>query len=268
MSLRAAARAMPTLMRIGVAETVAYRTEFFVWMLTTTLPLVMLGLWSSVAHEAPFRGFESSDFVAYYLITLMVRNVTSSWVAWHIDMEVRSGGLAMRLLRPIHPFYGYIATHLSAVPLRSLVALPVAFVLLWTSGRESVVDDLAQVAWVVPALTMAWLINFSIQVAIGSLAFFYTKSLAMLDLYFGLFAVFSGYLLPLPLLPSWVGDVAAVSPFRGALSVPVEIMTRAELGSGGAAGLVLFSAAWALVMFSVALGVWRLGLRRFEAVGG
>ena len=42
-------RALPTLLRIGVAETVAYRAEFLVWILTTTLPLVMLGLWTSVA---------------------------------------------------------------------------------------------------------------------------------------------------------------------------------------------------------------------------
>ena len=36
-------RALPTLLRIGVAETVAYRAEFLVWMLTTTMPLIMLG---------------------------------------------------------------------------------------------------------------------------------------------------------------------------------------------------------------------------------
>src|SRR5690606_3990107 len=34
--------ALPTLLRIGVAETVAYRAEFVVWMLTSTMPLVNL----------------------------------------------------------------------------------------------------------------------------------------------------------------------------------------------------------------------------------
>ena len=31
--------ALPTLLRVGVAETVAYRAEFLVWVLTTTQPL-------------------------------------------------------------------------------------------------------------------------------------------------------------------------------------------------------------------------------------
>ena len=37
----AALRAYPTLFRVGVSEAVAYRTEFLIWMLTTTLPLAL-----------------------------------------------------------------------------------------------------------------------------------------------------------------------------------------------------------------------------------
>jgi len=48
-------RALPTLLQIGVAETVAYRAEFLVWILTMTQPLIMLGLWTSVARDAPFH---------------------------------------------------------------------------------------------------------------------------------------------------------------------------------------------------------------------
>ena len=76
-----ALRAIPTLFRIGFAETVAYRGEFLIWILTTTMPLVMLALWTSVAAEAPFRGFTSEAFVAYYLATLIVRNLVGTWVA-------------------------------------------------------------------------------------------------------------------------------------------------------------------------------------------
>jgi len=78
-------RALPTLLRIGVAETVAYRAEFLVWILTTTQPLIMLGLWTSVAREAPFARYSSADFVAYFLATLIVRQLTGNWVAWQIS---------------------------------------------------------------------------------------------------------------------------------------------------------------------------------------
>ena len=43
-SIRTTARALPTLFRIGFAEAVAYRAEFFVWILSTTMPLIMLAI--------------------------------------------------------------------------------------------------------------------------------------------------------------------------------------------------------------------------------
>ncbi len=260
-------RALPTLLRIGVAETVAYRAEFLVWILTTTLPLVMLGLWTSVADEAPFRGYTGADFVAYYLATLIVRNLTGSWVAWQISEEIRLGAMSMRLLRPIHPFLAFGASHLAAIPFRSLVALPIAVILLVSSGASTLTHDPVQLALIVPSIVLAWLITFSLMFAIGSLAFFITKSMALLNIYFGLFSLLSGYLLPLPLMPSWIAAIAKWSPFRFMLSAPVELMTR-SLDGAGIAELLVAQLAWCIASLALALWVWRKGVRRFEAVGG
>ncbi len=81
-------RALPTLWRVGVAETIAYRAEFVVWMLTTTIPLIMLALWTSVASEGPFQNYGSADFVAYFLAVLIVRQLTSNWIAWQMFEDI------------------------------------------------------------------------------------------------------------------------------------------------------------------------------------
>jgi viologen exporter family transport system permease protein len=260
-------RALPTLLRVGVAETVAYRAEFLVWILTTTLPLVMLGLWTSVADEAPFRGYSSQNFVAYYLATLIVRNLTGSWVAWQISEEIRMGTLSMRLLRPIHPFVAYSASHLAAIPFRGVVALPIALVLLVSSGASALTSNPLQIAALVPSLVLAWFITFAMLFAIGSLAFWITKSMALFTLYFGLFNLLSGYLLPLDLLPWWIAKIAAYSPFRAMLSSPVELMTK-QLTGGQVLEVLASQAGWAVGMIALALWVWRVGIRHFESVGG
>ena len=254
-------------MRIGIAETIAYRAEFVVWMLTTTMPLVMLALWTSVAADGPFRGYDSHQFIAYYLLALIVRNVTSSWVVWQVNEEIRRGVLSMRLLRPIHPFVAYAATHLSAVPLRALVATPVAIILLATSARDVITGDPVRLALIVPSIALAWALTFALMLALAALAFFVDKSLSIMDVYFGVFAVLSGYMLPLPLLPSWIGAVARWAPFRFMLSAPIELVTKPDHGTGDAIALVGAQAAWAAAMGVIALAVWRAGVRRFEAVG-
>ena len=50
---RRSPRAFPTLLRVGFAEAVAYRAELLVWVLATTMPLVMLALWTAVARTRP-----------------------------------------------------------------------------------------------------------------------------------------------------------------------------------------------------------------------
>lgn len=260
-------RAVPTLLRVGVAETLAYRAEFLVWILTTTLPLVMLGLWTSVADEAPFGQYRSEHFVAYYLSTLIVRNLTGSWVAWQVAEEIRMGSMSMRLLRPLHPLVAFAVSHLAAIPFRSLVVLPMAAILLLSSGASTLTTEPAQLALLVPSLAMAWLITFCMLFAIGALAFFVTKTMALLNLYFGLFSLLSGYLLPLPLLPGWIADIARWAPFRFMLSAPVELMTL-HLSGEQLAHLMLGQLAWCITMLWAALFVWRAGIRRYEAVGG
>jgi ABC-2 type transport system permease protein len=267
MSASRALRALPTMLRIGVAETVAYRAEFLVWILTTSMPLVMLGLWTRVAEEAPFQGYTSQTFVAYYLANLIIRNLTGSWVAWQVSEEIRLGTMSMRLLRPLHPMLALGASHLAAVPFRTAVALPIAGILLVSSGASALTTEPLQLALLVPSVVMAWLTTFCVMFAIGCVAFFVTRAMALLNVYFGLFSLFSGYLLPIPLLPGPLRALAEVLPFRFMLSAPIELMTQ-RLDGDHITLLLLGQLAWTIAMLALALWVFRRGVRRFEAVGG
>jgi ABC-2 type transport system permease protein len=260
-------RAIPTLLRIGVAETVAYRAEFLVWLLVTTLPLVMLALWSSVAAEAPFHGYESKDFVAYYLSGLIVRNITGSWVGWQISEEIRLGTMAMRLLRPLHPYVAFATSHLAAIPFRMVVAFPVAVILLLSSGKSALTTEPLQLALLLPSLVLSWMINFNVVFILGTISFWATRTMALMNVYFAMFSLFSGYLLPIPLLPSLVRDVAYVLPFRYGFSAPLELMTL-HIDAEHVGQLLGGQIAWAAVTLFLALYLWRRGVKRFEGVGG
>jgi ABC-2 type transport system permease protein len=262
-----ALRALPALIRIGIAETVAYRAEFVVWMLTTTMPLVMLALWTAVARETPIPGFGATQLSAYYLATLVVRQVTGNWIVWELNFEIRLGTLSMRLLRPLHPLVALAAEHLAAVPLRSAVAAPVVVVGLVWLGAGAVTPDPVLVAMFFVALGLAWLLNFLVMALLGLVALYTEQSLSVFDVFLGVFGVFSGYLIPLELFPEWVRGVAAYLPFRYMLGFPVELVTGrlarpealAQLGAQ-----VAYVAGFAIVTQLV----WKHALRRFEAFGG
>jgi ABC-2 type transport system permease protein len=260
-------RALPTLLRTGFAAAVAYRAEFVVWLLSTTMPLVMLALWSAVAEEAPVGRFGQAEFVAYFLVALVVRLLTGAWVIWELNMEIRQGTLALRLLRPIHPLVAYAAENVAAMPLRIVLSLPIALVLLWAVGADRITHDPVLLAVFPVAIVGAWLITFLAMCIVGSLAFHIESAGAVFEVWLGLFGIFSGYLVPLELYPAWVTALARFLPFRYMLAFPVEMIVgmtpRAE------ALLELgFQWAFVLVLFLGARAAFGLGLRRFAAFGG
>lgn len=260
-------RAYPALLRVGFAESVAYRAELLVWMLTTTMPLVSLSLWSAVAEAAPVGRFTQGRFAAYFLATLVVRQLTGSWIVYEMNQEIRGGTLSRRLLKPVHPLVTYSAENLSAVPLRALVALPVTVLALFVIEPGALPHSGLQVGELLVSLVGAWLINFLSMALIGTLAFFLESSTAVFEIWLIAFMLLSGYLVPLELFPSWLRDASARLPFRYTMAFPVEVLTGML---GGRAIVHELAVQWAYVAgLAVAVGLgWRAGLKRFAAYGG
>ena len=260
-------RALPTLLRVGLAESVAYRAEMVVWMLTMTMPLVSLALWSAIAEEAPVGRFTARDFAAYFLATLLVRQLTSSWVVWQMNMEIRTGALSRRLLKPIHPLVAFAAENLGALPLRAAACLPLVGLGLALGGVGRVATDVGTIALWCVSLVGAWLIGFSIMCVVGSLAFALESSTSVFEIWQMAFMLLSGYLLPLELFPPAVRAVCDVLPFRYMVAFPVEtilgLLDRGEVWRQ--LGVQWLFAALAT---ACAVGAWRLGMRRFGAFGG
>lgn len=265
--LARAARAFPTLLRVGVAAALAYRAEMLIWMLTTTMPLVSLALWSAVAASAPVGRFGARDFSAYFLAILIVRQLTGSWLVWEMNMDIKSGALSQRLLRPIHPLFSYAAENLAALPLRAALCLPIAVVALVTTSGERLQPTALELGLWVLSLVGAWAINFFTMALIGSLAFVIDSSTAVFEVYLAAFMVLAGYLVPIELFPSWLSDLARVLPFRYSLAFPVELITGL-LDPGRALTELAVQWAFAVASAAAALVAWRAGVRRFSAFGG
>lgn len=258
--------AYPTLLRVGFAGAVAYRAEMLVWMLTMTMPLVSLALWSAVSQAAPVGRFGQSDFVAYFLATVVVRQLSGSWVVWELIQDIKSGSLANRLLKPIHPLVAYSADNLAAIPLRAVLVLPIAVVIM-VSGAGRLPTEPRLIAAFLISLLGAWLITFFVMAIVGSLSFFMESSSSIFEIWLACFMLLSGYLVPLELFPGWVRDAAYFLPFRYTLGFPVEILIGmsppGEIGRG-----LLVEGAYVVVSFVTAIALFRAGLRRFAAFGG
>jgi ABC-2 type transport system permease protein len=266
-SLRSTVRALPTILRVGFAEAVAYRAETIVWIAATTMPLVMLALWHAVARDAPVGRYGAPQMVGYFLAMFVVRQLTGSWAVWLMNMEIRDGTLAQRMLRPVHPLLAYAISALAELPIRGILAVPLATVALVVFAGDQLSRD--PVLWIVWAFSIlgGWLITLLANLAIGCLALFVESSTKIMDVWLALYFVFSGYLFPVDLFPAWMRHAIDWLPFRYQLGLPVEIMTNAY---DVPHALAMLARQWVMVLVMGALValVWRRGVRRFAAYGG
>lgn len=263
-----ALRAWPTLLRVGLAEMVAYRAEIVIWFMTASLPLIMMLVWDRVAEAGPVAGLGQDDFARYFAATVVVRQFTGAWVVWELNFLVRTGALSPQLLKPVGPLYYSAAATLAAMPFRLLVLGPLlALVVWWRPGLLGAGEH----GWVLLPLTLlalavGWLLNFMVQVVFGCLAFWLDQSVGIWNVWFGGFVLLSGYLFPLAVLPGPAQEILHWLPFYAGLGLPAEI-AAGMLSPEQAASYLLGQVLWLVAFGALASVAWRLGVRRYEAFG-
>lgn len=254
------------LLRAAWSDTLAYRGQLLIWVLTGVLPLVMLAVWRTLAGDGAVAGYSGDDFVAYYVGALAVRQLTGVWIVWDIEREIRMGELSPHLLRPYNPLLRYLAMALSDKPLRLLLMVPICTIALLLVPGALPHPDALSLAALPLAVVLAFLVYFCNQCAIGLLSFWWTQVLAVQDFWFGIYALCSGYLVPLDLFPAPATFAIGLLPFRAMLAFPLDLLLGRLDAAGVALGLV-HQLIWLALLYGLMQLLWTRGLRRYGAVG-
>jgi ABC-2 type transport system permease protein len=204
--------------------------------------------------------------VAYYLVLILVNQLTFSQTNWTVGDVIRYGGMNALLLRPLSPVFDALSTEVAGKVVYMTFVVPVVAVLALVLRPEldlSLRDGLA----FVPALAMSWALRFLWGYWLALLAFWATRADALLALQDALIFLLAGQVAPTRLLPGSLREASKVLPFRYMLGFPVEVLTgqldEAALWMGFA-----LQAGWLTVAAVLFCTFWRLGVRRYSAVGG
>jgi ABC-2 type transport system permease protein len=257
------------MLRVGFAEAVAYRAELFLWVLATTMPFIMMVLFSAVTADGPIGRYDQSAIIAYFLVTLVVRQVTTSWVAWQLGRDIRQGTLSLKLLRPVHPLLSYVVESVTTIPLRLLVMVPVFVISLFVIHSGSIAQRPESYALAVLAIFQGFCISVLMNLLIGCASFYLESATKLMDFVLVVFFVSSGYLIPVDLFPPLIRALVDALPFRYQLALPVELITgKYDHHLGEAVEMCLRQSLYTALFALLLSLVWRRGVRRFDAYGG
>jgi ABC-2 type transport system permease protein len=244
-----------------------YRSFFFIlafgWMIP---PLIYLLVWSTAAGTQTIGGMNRGEFVAYYLVLILVNQVTYAQTNWTVGDLIRSGQMNRILLRPIPPLYDALASEFAGKVVYLVFDLPIVALLALILRPEMDFRQENGLAFLL-ALVLAWALRFFWGYWLALLAFWATRADALLALQDSLIFLLAGQVAPIALLPGVLQTTAKILPFRYMVAFPVEVLTGQLDAAGLLAGFTT-QAVWLLVTIVMYVILWRAGLRRYSAIGG
>ena len=261
--LQRAGRIAWALLSSQYALMLEYRAEIALWALSGVLPLIMLAVWRD-SSGAVAAGLSGTQLSHYFVAAFVVRQFTVVWLIHVFEEDALQGRLSPYLLQPVQPLWRYVAAHLAEqatrVPFVALMLAAVALLqpsLLW-------LPSLSQLLLGVIAILGAFVLRFLLQTILTMLCFWSERAAALDRLALIPYLFLSGLVAPLQSYPPAIRRLAECTPFPSMVAFPAQLLAGEAVDVlDGFARLAL----WCAVLLPISLLMWKLGVRRYGAMG-
>lgn len=225
---------------------------------------VLLALYG---ERSVVAGISTQDVVTYVALTQAVIAYLSIFGWYDLMNSVHTGEIAMDLLKPMNLYTFWLARDLGRAATAFLWrALPLvaSYSLLFDMTHPSA---LGQVAALIVAIFLSWLVSFSWYFLVNLTAFWTPYAQGIGRFGFVIIWFLSGFMMPLRFYPDWLSRLASLTPFPHMLNTVIEIYLGV-VQPGQVVPALLLQASWALGLFLLGQLLLRAGVRRLVVLGG
>lgn len=237
------------------------------------LLMVYEGFYSASASEAQPMAFAQVTSYVWLGQALL------AMLPWNVDLEiqamVRSGAIAYELCRPIDLYGLWFAralaqrtapTMLRALPMSvfATIGLPLLGLGEWRLAPPA---SLAAGAGFAAALACALLLVSALSALLNVFLLWTPRGDGVYIVATAIVSLFSGLLVPLPLLPDWAQPVLRWLPFAGVMDLPFRVY-NGHIALAGLALVLARQLGWTLAIAALGRSLLARGMRRVVVQGG
>ncbi|MFG1674403.1 ABC transporter permease [Micromonospora sp. NPDC049282] len=254
--------------RVARRNALAYRVPFLMSLSMLVFNLAaMFALWQALLGDGnSLAGFTWPQMKAYLLVSFVTNCLVSTFTDFAMASRIRSGAVAVDLVKPVDYQKGRLAEALGFAFLEATAALVVCAVVLVAFGGVPWPSP-ARLALFAVSLVAVVPLKFLIVYMCGLLCFWTQNYLGISLARTAISGILSGATVPLVFFPPWLRHVAEVLPFQAITNTPAMLFLGRSPGLSVVPALAV-QLLWIVGLWWLARRLWHVAVRRLTVHGG
>jgi len=221
-----------------------------------------------VSKKDSIGGYTLFSIITYYLLMFIIGTfINANQTGFSIANDIKTGRLSQFLVKPVN-YLGYYMSEAISKKLLQLSITLLIFIPVFAICYKNLVFNIVpvQLIFYPLVLSLAFILNYLINVAFSLTAFFVIEITSFFFLQEIIFNFLSGGVFPLDILPKSILGVFRLLPFMYVTYFPISILNKgistSELFYGIAAQCI-----WIIVLYIIIKILWRFGIRLYAGTG-
>jgi ABC-2 type transport system permease protein len=247
-------------LRIGIANELQYRVNFFIQLLESFISLAtgLIGLWLVFSNTTELGGWSQPELLAVMGIYMLMGGVIQSAIQPNMQRlmnEIQDGTLDFALTKPVD---GQILVSIREFRFWQLTDVLVGLVVVVIAVVQTQVRlGMEQALAFVTALLLGGIMIYCFWLMLTTTAFWLIRIWELVNLFQGLYAAGRW---PVTIYPGWLRiGLTFLVPVAFAVTVPAEALTNRLTPFA-----LLEALGLAILLMALARFIWRLGVRSYS----
>lgn len=251
---------------------ITYRLQTFLSFVSSVMAIfVQISIWTAlyrgnVAAGGTVDAVSLSDMLTYVILSTVVSVFTQSRVIYTISSRVRTGEIAMDLIKPIS-FFKYVFSLNTGQNAFGAVFRALPLILIFVPLYRISVPDAGHFIVFVLSIFNAMLIRYLITYALGLTGFWAVKIWHLEFLFSIMMEIFAGSVVPLWFFPAFFVRVSDFLPFKFIHFVPLSIYLQ-KLTLWESLLSLIYQLLWIGALFALSRLIWARGVKKLVLQGG
>lgn len=211
-------------------RTLQFRAEIVVYSFLDVLPyFVLFYVWKALFSQVDtLNSFSLDQIVNYYLLVIVIERLSAThFESWRSE-EIRMGKIDYFLTRPFSYISEIYSKEVSSKLISILFSIPIISLFIIANIAIYNIDQsyltLQNISIFFALMLVAHTIQFFIALWIVLITFWIEGSSGLEHFKWIVLTLFSGAMIPVEFMPTWLANISNVLPFKYVFSIPITVL--------------------------------------------